>query len=222
MTAGANKTFLGDPLGFLNTNVIVPHSSLQTRANGQARIINVNLVLDSTGKSCINHLGNTVPMYSAMGAPSKLFTKSNAFKAYYLPYTNNKTKQMNLGIHANFFITDKIDGCTFASGINGGQNPLVVHINKQDNSGLIDQTRIDNKVSRLFGTQLYSQLSLPDYISPEEVLAKADNNAPNAKTHVTVIGIRSAVGWTFYFQRRNWIGGNQYRLIDTQGGCTQI
>ena len=43
MSEGANKSFLADPLGFLNANIVVPHNTLQSVALGQPKIIKVNL-----------------------------------------------------------------------------------------------------------------------------------------------------------------------------------
>lgn len=221
MSEGANKAFLANPMAFMDANVIVPHSSLQARAQGQAAVIRVNLV-EITGVTCTNAAGNNVPMYYAQGVGSKFLTSSNAFKAYYLPYAPGKTKQMNLGTQARYFFTDKIDGCTFAAGLTGGNAPTVIHINKQTAGGTIDQNAIDAKVQARFGATPYTQLSLLDYMSPEELQMRNDPTAPAVKTNVTVLGIRGTGGWTFYFQRRNWLGGTAYRLIDTGSGYTRI
>jgi hypothetical protein len=223
MSEGANKSFLADPLGFLNANIIVPHNTLQSVALGQPKIIKVNLEPDTTGNTCINAAGQNVSMFRATGVQGLRSPASNAFQAYYLPYMNNTTKQMNLGNAANFFFTDKIDGCTFAAGTGQGQAPLVAHLNQQRADGTIDQPALDTTVANVFAAAPgYRQLSLPDYISPEEQLMKTDPTAAAAKTHVTVIGIRNGTGWVFYFQRRNWIGGTQYRLIDTTSGYTAL
>jgi hypothetical protein len=223
MSEGANKAFLADPLGFLNSNIVVPHNTLQGVAQGQAKVIKVNLEPDVTGNTCVNAAGQNVPMFRATGVQGFRSPASNAFDAYYLPYMNNTTKQMNLGTAADYFFTDKIDGCTFAAGTGQGQTPLVAHLNQQRPDGTIDQPALDNTVAHLFvGAPGYRQLSLPDYISPEEQLMKTDPTAAAAKTHVTVIGIRGSTGWSFYFQRRNWVGGLQYRLIDTTLGYTAL
>jgi hypothetical protein len=220
MSDGANKAFLADPLGFMDANVIVPHSNLQTQAAGRVAVISVDLA-PIAGVTCTDAHGNAVPMYYAHGVDSKLLTTSNRFKAYYLPYAPGRTKQTTLGTQARFFFTDKIDGCTFAAGLTGGASPLVMHVNKT-NAGMIDQDRIDQKVTARFGGAAYTQLSLTDYMSPEEMQMLNDPTAPACKTHVTVVGIRSGASWTFYFQRRNWLGAAAYRLIDTGPGYTQI
>ena len=147
---------------------------------------------------------------------------SHAFRAYYLPYVDGKTKRMHLGDQASYFFTDKINGCTFAAGVGGGNAPLVVHTNKLQANGEIDQTRMDAKINAIYGTQAHRQLSQLDYISPETAATKSDPNAPVVDTQVTVIGIRTNNQWNFYFQRRNYLGVNGYRFIDTGSGYTLI
>jgi len=222
MSGGANKSFLKNPLEFINDNVIVPHNSLQVVAKGQATIVRVNIIADTTGNTCLDTRGNNVPMFRATGVKKKPSIASNAFYAYYLPYAPNQTRQMNLGTGAKFFFTDKIDGCTLAAGTNGGVNPLVIHMNQQTATGRIDQPAIDNTIQGLYGTNPFAQLSLPDYISPEEYHFKNNPNSTAVKTNVTVIGIRTGQNWNFYYQRRNWLGGMKYRLVDTTAGYTAI
>src|ERR1700679_2548433 len=119
------------PKTFLKTNAVWIHGSLnvavqgkpQVNANGVGKVFPVEM-RSATGKSCVDKAGRNMPCWEIV--ETKVFSKLGTL-AYYLPYEQNKTKSMLLGSNAKLFLTDTINGCTFAAST-GGQ-PLVSHLN---------------------------------------------------------------------------------------------
>jgi hypothetical protein len=118
--------------------------------------------------------------------------------AYYLPWRPNSTLTMLLGDKADFFITDTMNGCTFAFGAGG--KPRVAHVNyntfneegERAEGRPIDQAHMDAEVQRLF----------PGAVT---ALRKADYHTASFP-NVTVVGVRRAGVWKFVYQKRDYLG----------------
>jgi hypothetical protein len=105
---------------------------------------------------------------------------------------------MLLGDKADFFITDTMNGCTFAAATGG--KPRVAHVNYNTFNELgdreegrpIDQPHMDAEVRRLFPGAV-AALRKADYVT---------RSFPN----VTVVGVRRDGQWKFVYQKRDYLG----------------
>lgn len=195
-----------NPKTFLKSNAVFVHGNLNFKLLGRPDTIggtNVSKVFPvmlrrAPMKHCQDKGGADMPCWEFAPAESL----SNVVLAYYLPYVPNTTRSMLLGNAANIFLTDHIDGCTFAAG--PGAMPLVSHLNYtvgRQEGALIDQDKIDEEVEGL-------------YPNSEGVVAlkKAQYKTGDALPHVTVIGVRRDGRWKFVYQRRDNLGGGNFRL----------
>ncbi|NDR57399.1 hypothetical protein [Aliiruegeria sabulilitoris] len=111
----------------------------------------------------------------------------DTFPAYFLPYSDNTVWQIRLGSDADIMFTPALTGCSFFVG-GKRKNPMISHMNFQDESGGIDQERIDYNAQSLFDhaiTGIPSALRKADYVPDGE----------SAQDHrVYVIGIREKRG----------------------------
>jgi hypothetical protein len=132
--------------------------------------------------------------------PSWQITKATSLRdfrlAYFLPWGPNSTKTMVLGDKADLFLTDTMNGCTFAYG--GPNGATVTHVNYntfREEGKPIDQTEIDNEVDDVFNL----------IGGPTAMLRKTDYGTANFP-NVTVIGVRGTGGWRFVYQKRDYTG----------------
>lgn len=211
MTGGANKSFTTNPANFLQNNVLLV--DIQSLVNTDAAtedsiarnaakhnaggLITVNIVKDTANSGKKNNGSKTVAykVTEASGAASKY---SHRFSAYYLPFFNNDYRTMRLGANADYFFTDTMNGCSFASG--PGAPPKVGHFNRTSGENdMIDQNAIDHDIEGEFGGGTHKELKKATY-----------------KTGVghkaSLIGIRNNAGWDFYYQAYEIDGatGNGY------------
>lgn len=205
MSGGANSSFLANPRNFLANNILIVNLGGQNdladryRA-GVAMLVNI---VKSTSMSGRTAAGKTIPVYEVLkqqGAPA---ARSNCFRAYYLPYRGNDLRTMRLdpadhgNAGADFFFTDSLNGCSFASG--PGLNPKVGHFNRtvggQDGAA-IDQGAIDLDIAAEFAGGTLHRIVKTDY--------KQD-----AADYATVLGIKGNAGWDFWCQVRSVSGMTQ-------------
>jgi hypothetical protein len=194
------------PRTFLRANALWPSGELNRMALGRpdtfgagspgegSRVWPVQLVPKS-GVECKRSDGTLLPAWQIAPAASL----GNTTLAYYLPWRPNSALHMVLGDKADFFITDAINGCTFAYGPGG--NPRVAHLNYNTKDAMgdrvegnpLDQAKIDKEIGKIFPGVAIATLKKADYNT---------DVFPN----VTVIGVRRAGIWTFVYQSRDYIG----------------
>lgn len=188
------------PKTFLKSNALWPSGLLNVQARGNPATFGPNaaaqviplMLRPKPGVQCLNKTGVPMPCWEI--APAGL----GGYLGYYLPWQPNSTKTMVIGDKADFFITDTMNGCTFAAGIGG--TVRVAHVNYNTfnadgdrEEGLpIDQGHMDNEVQRVMGAA-----------TPGVALRKAGYTIANGDfPNVTVVGVRRAGLWTFAYQKR--------------------
>jgi hypothetical protein len=196
---------IAHPKTFLSTNAVWVHGSLNYMILGQpdtvggtgmGKVFPVCLQRSSV-KQCTDKHGANMPCWEIMPATSL----GEFMLAYYLPYRQNTVNSMLIGNKADLFLTDTIDGCTFAAG--PGAAPLVSHLNYtvgREEGALIDQGEIDEDLDELYPAGGIQALKKGHY--------KTDDQVPN----VTVIGARRSGRWKFVYQRRDNLGGGRFQL----------
>ncbi len=206
---GANQRFMTQKAAWLTDHMILyavakgttsgnPYS--QDLGTVNAELDTYEFDLRKVGK--IINGGGTGKMYELQGIGEGIGTGRNfkarttsgsthPIKAYFLPWGTGMTFCGKLGNKADYFFTPTVNGCTFA--YNGAAaNPSVAHSNFVNNQ-IIDQNAIDNDLVAKFGA------------APARTLIKATYKqapVPNVADdyRATVIGIRTANGWSFYYQ----------------------
>lgn len=197
-------SIIAHPKTFLKTNALWPAGSLNVTAMGRPDVIRGGTPTESakvwpvrlqkiSTVSC-ERQGQQLPCWEIAPANSLACTL-----AYYLPWRPNSTLSIVLGDKADFFITDTMNGCTFAVG--SGRNPKVAHVNYNtfDDEGVrregnpIDQRHMDAEARGALGA------------APTAALRKADYSTKNFP-NVTVIGVRRSGRWTFVYQKRDYVG----------------
>jgi hypothetical protein len=178
------------PKTFLKDNAVWVANEFAWQATGVANTKVWPVTLRRTkNKSCKTHDGADMPCWEIGIAKDH-----DMALAYYLPYVKNRTKEMTIDNKARLFLTDTLDGCTFA--YNGGGTAKVAHINYtlgQVDDAKIDQGEIDQEVNRLFPTGA-STLKKGDYQTA-------------TMSNVTVIGVLRETGaWEFVYQKRDYKG----------------
>ncbi|MFD2103214.1 hypothetical protein [Tabrizicola soli] len=188
------------PKTFLKSNALWPSGLLNVQARGNPATFGPNataqviplMLRPKPGVQCLNKTGVPMPCWEI--APAGL----GGYLGYYLPWQPNSTKTMVIGDKADFFITDTMNGCTFAAGIGG--TVRVAHVNYNTfnadgdrEEGLpIDQGHMDSEVQRVMGAA-----------TPGVALRKAGYTIANGDfPNVTVVGVRRAGLWTFAYQKR--------------------
>ncbi|WP_374645733.1 hypothetical protein [Tabrizicola sp.] len=188
------------PKTFLKSNALWPSGLLNMQARGNPATFGPNaaaqviplMLRPKPGVQCLDKTGVPMPCWEI--APAGL----GGYLGYYLPWQPNSTKTMVIGDKADFFITDTMNGCTFAAGIGG--TVRVAHVNYNTfnadgdrEEGLpIDQGHMDNEVQRVMGAA-----------TPGVALRKAGYTIANGDfPNVTVVGVRRAGLWTFAYQKR--------------------
>lgn len=188
------------PKTFLKSNALWPSGLLNMQARGNPATFGPNaaaqviplMLRPKPGVQCLDKTGVPMPCWEI--APAGL----GGYLGYYLPWQPNSTKTMVIGDKADFFITDTMNGCTFAAGIGG--TVRVAHVNYNTfnadgdrEEGLpIDQGHMDSEVQRVMGAA-----------TPGVALRKAGYTIANGDfPNVTVVGVRRAGLWTFAYQKR--------------------
>lgn len=188
------------PKTFLKSNALWPSGLLNVQARGNPATFGPNaaaqviplMLRPKPGVQCLNKTGVPMPCWEI--APAGL----GGYLGYYLPWQPNSTKTMVIGDKADFFITDTMNGCTFAAGMGG--TVRVAHVNYNTfnadgdrEEGLpIDQGHMDSEVQRVMGAA-----------TPGVALRKAGYTIANGDfPNVTVVGVRRAGLWTFAYQKR--------------------
>jgi hypothetical protein len=181
---------INHPKTFLKDNAVWVANEFAWQAKGVANTKIWPVTLRSTkNKSCKKHDGAVMSCWEIGIAKDH-----DMALAYYLPYVKNHTKEMTINSKARLFLTDTLDGCTFA--YNGGGAAKVAHLNYtlgHVDDAKIDQTEIDQEVNRLFPTGA-STLKKGDYQTA-------------TMSNVTVIGVlRDTGAWEFIYQKRDYKG----------------
>lgn len=198
------QSIIAHPKTFLKSNALWPSGQLNVQAQGKPDVFNVGKAGEGSrvwtvelrpkmGVECKTSAGVSLPCWEVVPVQSM-----GAMLAYYLPWRPNSTLTMLLGDKADFFITDTMNGCTFAYGAGG--HPRVAHVNyntfnddgQREEGRPIDQAHMDAEVKRLFPSAV-------------PMLRKADYKTPNFP-NVTVIGVRRNGQWTFVYQKRDYLG----------------
>ena len=206
------QSLIAHPKTFLKTNALWPAGQLNVMAAGKPDVFKVGTTDEGSrvwpvqlrakgGVECKARDGT--PMACWEVAPASL---PAATLAYYLPWRPNSTLTMVLGDKADFFITDTMNGCTFAFGAGG--KPRVAHVNyntfneagDREEGRPIDQAHIDAEVQRLFPGAV-GALRKADYLT---------SSFPN----VTVVGVRRNGQWTFVYQKRDYLGTAANKLYE--------
>lgn len=178
------------PKTFLKTNAVWVGNEFAWQAKGTPGSKLWPVTLRRTqNKKCTKSDGTDMPCWDIVVAKSL-----ECALAFYLPYVPNTTKEMTLSTKGKLFITDTLDGCTFAH--NGGGAAKVAHINYTQGGvegAKIDQPFMDGEVNRLF---------------PGGAMAlKRDDYDTATKGNVTVIGVlRHGGAWEFVYQQRDYKG----------------
>lgn len=204
---------IAHPKTFLKHNALWPSGKLNQTALGQPDVIRGGTAAESAKvwpvtlqrKANVSCRRGHAPMPCWEIAPADSL---GAVMAYYLPWRPNSTLSIVLGDKADFFITDTMNGCTFAYGT--GANPRVAHVNYNtfNDEGLrqegnpIDQPFMNSEVQRVMGGPALGALRKANY---------ATKTFPN----VTVIGVRRKGVWKFVYQKRDYVGSGavaQYKF----------
>jgi hypothetical protein len=203
---------IAHPKTWLRANALWPSGQLNVMAKGAPDVFKVGTAQEGSrvwpvvlrpmgGVECKRSDGTPLPCWEIAygGAGSSL--------AYYLPWRPNSSLSMVIGDKADFFITDTMNGCTFAFAPGGQMRVAHVNYNTFNDAGEreegkpIDQGHMNAEVNRLIGPGAPA-LRKADY---------ATGNFPN----VTVIGVRHGGIWKFCYQKRDYIGtghtGKSYR-----------
>ena len=208
------QSLIAHPKTFLKTNALWPAGQLNVMAAGKPDVFKVGTADEGSrvwpvhlrakaGVECKAHDGTPMTCWEVAPSPSPAATL-----AYYLPWRPNSTLTMLLGDKADFFITDTMNGCTFAFGPGG--KPRVAHVNyntfndagDREEGRPIDQPHMDAEVQRLFPGAV-AALRKADYLT---------SSFPN----VTVVGVRRNGQWTFVYQKRDYLGSAGNRLYKLQ------
>jgi hypothetical protein len=196
---------IAHPKTFLKANAVWVHGQLNFMTLGRPDTIGTTgmskcfpvQLQRSQMKHCTDKSGGNMPCWEIVPATSL----GEFTLAYYLPYRQNAVTSMLIGNKANLFLTDTIDGCTFAAG--PGAAPLVSHLNYtvgRQEGALIDQGQIDEDLDELYPAGGIQALKKAQY--------KTDDQIAN----VTVVGVRQSGAWKFVYQRRDNLGGGNFRL----------
>ncbi len=189
MSGGNNKSFMADPLAFLNSDKVWDVNS--TGVNGAQQPI---YVLDGNGVGTFN-----LDPYSAHTISLKQHTPKigrNKLKAYYLNASANSTQSMVLSNHADYFFTDTIQGCSFHAYGTSRNRLTVEHVNDLNHTtpsadyatAALRVQNLGNAITIIYDNATYRQLTNPEWDGTNVV--------------VTVIGWRKTDGWHFYARRR--------------------
>lgn len=175
------------PKTFLKDNAVWVSGRMNVTGRGKAELWPVQLARMG-GVTCSKRDGTAMPCWEIIPATDL----RNHVLAYFLPWAPNSTKTMTLGTKASLFLTDTLNGCTFA-GV-GGTSPTVAHVNYnmgKVEGNPIDQVFMDGEVTKLFP-------------GGARVLRKGDYNTP-IFPNCTVIGVLRGGGWDFVYQSRNYV-----------------
>lgn len=113
------------------------------------------------------------------------------FKAYYLPSSFNNTTSMQLFNDADFFITDRLSGCTFLV-IEKDEQIICYHINKLTDNGDIDIQAIEQETN-----DVLTDLGVDE----SSILLRVDKSDSDlSHEHLSVIGTRIDDVWSFHYQ----------------------
>ena len=205
------QALLQHPRTFLRTNALWPSGQLNVAARGRPDVFGVGTAEEGSrvwpvtlrsksGVECRTRDGSPMQCWEIAPASSPAATL-----AYYLPWRPNSTLSMLLGDKADLFITDTMNGCTFAFGPGG--RPRVAHVNfntfndegEREEGRPIDQAHMDAEVRRLF----------PGSVT---ALRKADYHTANFP-NVTVVGVRHGRSWKFVYQKRDYLGAAEKALF---------
>jgi hypothetical protein len=230
MAGGKNDDFLKNPEQFLKKNLLVVriqklvfgavertlgegHTDYRGRnapkfTEGQILTVDIRKMDMNQNSSCYakNSTGSYIDACELVEAEGVASTHSHRFTAFYLPFFNNQAKIMKLlppltaQAAPNFYVTDEMTGCAFA--VEGGARPRVGHFNfttTGTDDGDIDDAEINRRIRDAFGV-------------PAKSLKKGDYKQ-GAHHHVTLIGINSFTGWTFWWQRFSYIANKKGKYV---------
>jgi|GEM_PF-5548755 len=215
MSGGANKSFLANPVTWLNSNLLIVaiQEQLNTPTADLARyptgLMAAPRYRDGALVSCdiSRHPTDTATdgratrlTYVVKGATGTPSTHSHRFNAYYLPFFNNDFRCMRLDPTqfppgADIFFTDSVNGCSFAAG--PGATPKVGHFNRISGpNDMADQGLMDTDINNQFAGGTVVKLS------------KATYKGTSISKAASVVGVRHGAVWRFYWQAREIAGYN--------------
>lgn len=187
------KSTSGDPFGQGHTasiNTELPIQDLDLRKVG-------NVINNGVPGKCYELRGLS-EFTGAKGDKARSTSRStHIIRAYFLPWGPNQTYCGTLGANADFFFTPTLNGCTFAYQ-SYGPNARVAHSNfVNPATQLVDQNLMDADLAAKFGG------APPNTLVKTTYKALAGGVLPVntiADWRATVIGIRTANSWSFYYQ----------------------
>ncbi len=183
---------LQHPKTFLKSNAVWVSGKMNLIGKAKAEIWPVTLT-GAGGVTCLGFDKKPIPCWEIVPAESM----ADFELAYFLPWGPNSTQSTTLGNKAKLFITDTMNGCSFAGETTGGA-PKVAHVNYnvgRTEGNPIDQTFMDSEINRLF----------PPGTSGPKALRKADYLTP-IFPNVTLIGVFRNNKWDFVYQVRDYQG----------------
>ena len=207
------EQLIAHPKTWLKSNALWPAGQLNVMAKGQPDVFKAGTAQEGSrvwpvqlrtlsGVECKRSDGTALPCWElAYGGMS-------AF-AYYLPWVPNSSRSMVLGDKADLFITDTMNGCTFAFAPGGQMRVAHVNYNTFNDEGVreegkpIDQPHMNAEVNRILGPGSVG-LRKAQYVT---------DNFPN----VTVIGVRRNGIWKFVYQKRDYIGTTNVKSYRYKG-----
>lgn len=192
MSGGGNKAILANPANWLANNILIvainpTNNKDRALAFDQGTDLDVNLV--KVKDKATNAAGKGVNVWQVVRGSANPSRHSHQFRAYFLPWMQNGKKVMTLNKNGvDWFFTDTMNGCTFASG--PGANPKVGHFNYQVDNTKIDATKINTEVGGEFGMGTNHRIDKTDYMDQHGLVK------------VTTLGIKTGNSWDFYYQKR--------------------
>lgn len=216
MSGGANKSFLADPVAWLQSNLLIvaiqeqqntPTTDLAKYPTGlvaapkyrDGALVSCDISRHPTD-TAVTATGAARLAYVVTGATGAANTFSHRFNAYYLPFFNNDFRCMRLDPTtfppgADIFFTDSVNGCSFVAG--PGASPKVGHFNRTSGPNQVaDQGLMDTDI----GTEFSGGTTVK--------LTKATYKGTSISKAATVVGVRNGGTWRFYWQARDVAGYN--------------
>jgi len=143
-----------------------------------------------------------VPGRNTMATRYETPKHAHPIKAYWAPWDKNTGWSVQLGVDADFFFTQTMDGCTL--GISSGANPMVTHANyrRRNDDNKASESRTVRKIRQHH--QNAHTTDVDKWLRKGQYAATSAEKTAGYNRLVTALGIRNRVTgqWRFYWQRR--------------------